>query len=57
MAREHGETAARIAWNDEERAIADEFLAHARALRDERTQAAAEKRAPRMLELLQRGAA
>jgi len=53
MAREHGEAAARVAWNDEERAIADEFLAHARALRDERTRAAAEKRAPRLLELLQ----
>ncbi|HEX3171360.1 MAG TPA: FAD-dependent oxidoreductase, partial [Burkholderiales bacterium] len=53
MAREHGEAAARVAWNDEERAIADEFLAHARALRDERTRAAAEKRAPRVLELLQ----
>jgi NADPH-dependent glutamate synthase beta subunit-like oxidoreductase len=53
MGREHGEAAVRVAWNDEERAIGDEFLAHARALRDERTQAAAEKRAPRLLELLQ----
>jgi len=53
MAREHGEAAARIAWNDEERAIADEFLAHGRALRDERTRASAEKRDPRVLELLQ----
>src|SRR4029078_12744310 len=30
MAREHGEAALRVAWNDEERTIADEFLAHAR---------------------------
>jgi NADPH-dependent glutamate synthase beta subunit-like oxidoreductase/NAD(P)H-flavin reductase len=52
LAREHGEAAARIAWNDEERAIADEFLAHARAIRAERAKAAAEKRPPRILELL-----
>jgi NADPH-dependent glutamate synthase beta subunit-like oxidoreductase/NAD(P)H-flavin reductase len=52
LAREHGEAAARIAWNDEERAIADEFLAHARAIRAERTRAADEGRAPRVLELL-----
>ena len=53
MARAHGEAAARIAWNDEERVIADEFLAHARALRDERARASAEGREPRTLELLQ----
>ena len=53
LAREHGETAARIAWNDEERGIADEFLAHARAIRVERTAAAAEQRPARVLELLQ----
>ncbi len=53
MAREHGEAAARIAWNEEERIIADEFLAHARALREERSRAAAGQREPRTLELLQ----
>lgn len=53
LAREHGETAARIAWNEEERLIADEFLAHARAIREERALAAREQRAPRILELLQ----
>ena len=53
LAREHGETAARVAWNDEERRVADEFLAHARAIRSERQAAAAEKRQPRILELLQ----
>ncbi len=53
MAREHGEMAARIAWNEEERVIADEFLAHARAIREERKRAAAENRAPRIVELLQ----
>ncbi len=53
LAREHGETAARIAWNDEERVVADEFLAHARAIRQERVTAAQEGRAARILELLQ----
>ena len=53
LAREHGEAAARIAWNDEERLVADEFLAHARALRSERMRAVAEEREPRILELLQ----
>jgi NADPH-dependent glutamate synthase beta subunit-like oxidoreductase/NAD(P)H-flavin reductase len=53
LAREHGEAAARIAWDEEERLVADEFLAHARALRSERMRAVAEERAPRTLELLQ----
>jgi len=53
LAREHGETAARIAWNEEERDIADEWLAHARAIRGERMRAVAEDREPRILELLQ----
>jgi NADPH-dependent glutamate synthase beta subunit-like oxidoreductase/NAD(P)H-flavin reductase len=53
MAREHGEMAARLAWNEEERQIGDEFLTHARALREERAKAAAENRAPRIVELLQ----
>jgi len=53
LARRHGEAAARIAWTDEERGVADEFLSHARALRAERQQAAAEGREPRLAELLQ----
>jgi NADPH-dependent glutamate synthase beta subunit-like oxidoreductase/NAD(P)H-flavin reductase len=53
LMRESGEAAARLSWNDEERAIADEFLTHARAIRAERAQAAAAGRAPRVLELLQ----
>ena len=53
LAREHGETAARVAWNEEERGIADEWLAHARAIRGERMRAIAEEREPRTLELLQ----
>ncbi len=53
LMRESGEAAARLAWNDEERAIADEFLEHARALRAERAAAKSEEREPRLLELLQ----
>jgi NADPH-dependent glutamate synthase beta subunit-like oxidoreductase/NAD(P)H-flavin reductase len=52
LARRHGEAAARIAWTAEERVVADEFLAHARALRAEKARAAAEGREPRVLELL-----
>ena len=40
-------------WSDEERVIAEEFLAHARAIRDERALAKAEHREPRIVELLQ----
>jgi len=53
LAREHGEMAARLAWNEEEREIADEWLAHAGAIRSERMRAVAEERAPRTLEMLQ----
>ncbi|MBI4195933.1 MAG: FAD-dependent oxidoreductase [Betaproteobacteria bacterium] len=53
LARKHGEAAARIAWTEEERKIADEFLAHARAIRTELQSASAEGRAPGVLELLQ----
>jgi len=53
LAHEHGEAAARIAWNEEERVIADEFLTHGQAIHEERKRAAAEGRAPRIIELLQ----
>ncbi|MBM3343742.1 MAG: pyridine nucleotide-disulfide oxidoreductase [Betaproteobacteria bacterium] len=53
MAREHGEMAARLAWNEEERIIGDEFLSHARVLREERAQAAKQGRDARIVELLQ----
>ncbi|MBI3526095.1 MAG: FAD-dependent oxidoreductase [Betaproteobacteria bacterium] len=45
--------AAEPAWDEEEREIAQEFLAHARAIRAERQAAVREGRAPRILELLQ----
>ncbi len=49
---ERGEAAVRAAWSEEDGEIADEFLAHARALREERAAAAAEGREPRVRELL-----
>jgi len=53
LMHESGEAAARLAWNDEERVLADEFLDHARALRAERAAAQSAGREPRVLELLQ----
>jgi len=53
LAREQGEDAVRESWDDQEREIAEEFLAHARAIRSERASAAAQGRAPRIIELLQ----
>ena len=48
-----GEKETRNLWDEEEREIADEFLTHARAIRDERKLAKNEGRAPKILELLQ----
>ena len=42
----------RAPWSDEERAIADEFLMHARAILRERNAAREEGRAPRLAQLL-----
>jgi len=53
LAAEKGDAAVRRAWNPEEAEIADEFLAHGRAIRDERALAAKEGRAPGIVELLQ----
>ncbi|HYF58223.1 MAG TPA: FAD-dependent oxidoreductase [Burkholderiaceae bacterium] len=47
-----GEAAVRAGWSDEETATAEEFLAHARALRAERERAAAEGRPARLVELI-----
>lgn len=52
LCAERGQDAVRAAWDGEERGIADEFIDHARAIRAERAAAAAEGRAPRILELL-----
>jgi len=53
LAAEIGEDAVRAKWDDQEREIAEEFLAHARAIRDERRLAARAGRTPRIVELLQ----
>ena len=53
LAAENDEDAVRDAWSPEEREIAEEFLAHARAIRQERDRAIDENRGPRIIELLQ----
>ncbi len=52
LAAEQGEAAVRAGWSVEDTAIAEEFIAHARAIRAERAAAAREGRAPRLRELL-----
>ncbi|CAH2604088.1 Pyridine nucleotide-disulfide oxidoreductase [Rhodovastum atsumiense] len=52
LVAERGEQAVRAAWTEEETGVAEEFLAHAAALRAEREAAAAEGRAPRFAPLL-----
>ena len=53
LAAESGEDAVRAKWDDQEREIAEEFLAHARAVRKERSVAEREGREARVVELLQ----
>jgi NADPH-dependent glutamate synthase beta subunit-like oxidoreductase/NAD(P)H-flavin reductase len=53
LTAERGKAAVRAAWNAEESAIADEFIAHARAIRAEREAARTSEREPRIVELLQ----
>jgi NADPH-dependent glutamate synthase beta subunit-like oxidoreductase/NAD(P)H-flavin reductase len=52
LVAERGEVTVRARWNREEQGIADEFIAHAKALRVERSAAAAEQRAPAIARLL-----
>jgi NADPH-dependent glutamate synthase beta subunit-like oxidoreductase/NAD(P)H-flavin reductase len=52
LAAERGAAAVRSRWNAAEAPIADEFLAHASAIGDERSRAAREGRAPRLRELV-----
>ena len=54
LVAEKGEEAVRARWTEEERGVAAEFLAHARAIRAERAAAAAENRDPRLQALLDR---
>ncbi len=53
LAARLGEAGAATLWRGDEVEIANEFLAHARAIRAEREAAARESRAPRIVELLQ----
>jgi NADPH-dependent glutamate synthase beta subunit-like oxidoreductase/NAD(P)H-flavin reductase len=53
LAAEIGEHAVRDTWDDQEREIGEEYLAHARAIRAERTVAKNEKREPNLIRLLQ----
>ena len=52
LVRMQGETSVRAGWTDEERTLADECLAHGRAIRAEREAARREQRAARISELL-----
>ena len=52
LVAEVGEPAVREGWSDKEREVAEEFLAHARAIRAEREAAAREGRRLRLVELL-----
>jgi NADPH-dependent glutamate synthase beta subunit-like oxidoreductase/NAD(P)H-flavin reductase len=54
LVKERGEREVRAEWNAEEAETADEFLAHARAIRAERAAAAKEGRVPNFLPLLNR---
>jgi NAD(P)H-flavin reductase len=52
LVAEKGRAAVEAAWTADERFVAEEFLAHARSLRDERAAAAREGRPARVAELL-----
>jgi NADPH-dependent glutamate synthase beta subunit-like oxidoreductase/NAD(P)H-flavin reductase len=53
LSAERGEAKVRGKWRNDEMAIADEFIAHGRAIRAERSRAASAGEPPRILELLQ----
>ena len=53
LVAERGESAVRAGWNEEEQETADEFLAHARAIRAEKAMAAVEGREARIIPLLE----
>jgi NADPH-dependent glutamate synthase beta subunit-like oxidoreductase/NAD(P)H-flavin reductase len=52
LAAERGVEAARADWNAAEREVAEEFIAHARAIRAEREAAARDGRPPRLAQLI-----
>jgi NADPH-dependent glutamate synthase beta subunit-like oxidoreductase/NAD(P)H-flavin reductase len=53
MVAERSAGEVRNEWNEEETAVAEEYLTHALAIRAEREEAAEQGRAPRVLELMQ----
>ncbi len=55
LAAARGEASVRARWTAHERAAAEEFLGHARAIRAERAAAAADGRPPRLQELIEGG--
>ena len=52
LVHERGEAAVRASWNEEDKAVAADFIAHAKALRHEREAAKREGRAPNIGKLL-----
>ncbi len=52
LAAERGAVALRATWNPAESEVADEFIAHATAIRAERAAAGRERRAPRLAQLI-----
>ena len=52
LTAENGTEAVRSPWNDEEKIIADEFITHGRAIKEEREMAAKEGRDPHFITLL-----
>ncbi len=52
LVAEKGEAAVRRAWSKEDLEIADEFIAHARAIREERDKARRQQRKPEIVKLL-----
>jgi NADPH-dependent glutamate synthase beta subunit-like oxidoreductase/NAD(P)H-flavin reductase len=52
LVAERGEAAVRASWNEEDKEVAAEFIAHAKAIREERAAAAYENREPKIGKLL-----
>ena len=54
LVAERGEAAVRATWNDEDKEVAADFIAHAKAIREERAAATRAGRAPQLGKLLDR---
>ncbi|MDX1975313.1 MAG: FAD-dependent oxidoreductase [Rickettsiales bacterium] len=52
LVAQKGEQAVRASWSEEDTIIGEEFIAHGKAIRDEKTRAAKEKRLPDIFSLL-----